>query len=173
MSDPAYTCHFLEDAARSAAEDQRIALARVRDTDEAWKRANNATYGWARFAEVVRPCAMWYARWYFDPENPEHKIRREKALDAIVTGTFGTGERNYYLSRFYWEDWSHIRPPICVLCPNGDEWCVDAKSSNGEGWKVTGSVPTITAQPSIATKGYHGFLNNGVFTGDLDAATRK
>lgn len=173
MSDPAYTCHFLDRFQYQQAENQRIALARARDIDEAWKQANNATYGWARLNEVIRPCAMWFSTYLFDPEDAEHRIRREKALAAIADGTFGTGERNYYLSRFYWQDWSHIRPPITVSCPNGDYWTIDSKSSNGEGWKVTGDVPTITAQPSIATKGYHGFLNSGVFTADLDAAARK
>lgn len=166
-------CHFLDRNAHNAAEAARMALGKSRNDDDAWKAANNATYGWASLSEVVAPCAMWYGYWLFDPENPEHKKRRDSALAAIAAATFGAGEKNYYLSKFYWRDWSHLRPPINVLCPNGTEWCVDAKSSNGDGWKVTGSVPKITARPSILVPGYHGFLNDGVFTGDLDAATRK
>lgn len=167
MSDPAFTCHFLDDAAYRAAEDRRMALAKEREADPAWLLANKTDYGWARLSEVVAPCAMWFARWYADPADPEKGIRREYAMRAIADGSFGKGEKNYYLSRFYWTTWSHVRPPICVLCPNGAEWCVDAKSSNGEGWTVTGQPPTITAAPSILVPGYHGFLQGGVFTPNM------
>lgn len=163
----AFTCHFLDEAAHSAAEDRRMALAKQREADPAWRAANNATYGWASLHEVVAPCAMWFARWYFDPADPEKGLRRSAALAAIADGSFGTGERNYYLSRMYWQQWSDKRPPICVLCPNGREWVVDAKSSNGEGWTVTGDPPRITCAPSILVPGYHGFLREGVFTPNL------
>lgn len=168
MSDPRLTCHFLDDAAHSAAEDARMALARTREKDPAWMAANNARYGWATIGDVVKPCAMWLVPWYFDPRDPTHASRRAAALAAIADGTFGTGERNYYLSRHYWTTWSDKRAPINVVCPNGREWCVDAKSSNGDGWTVTGEPPRITCSPSILVPGYHGFLRDGVFTPDLD-----
>lgn len=167
MSDPAFTCHFLDATAYSAAQDARMALAKKRETDPDWLAANNAKYGWATIADVVKPCAMWFAPWYFDPADPEKGLRRSAALASIADGTFGKGERNYYLSRFYWTTWSQSRPPICVLCPNGAEWCVDAKSSNGDGWTVEGAPPTITAAPSILVPGYHGFLRGGVFTPNM------
>lgn len=166
MSD-GYTCHFLDDAAHSTAENARMALAKSREKDPAWMRANNAKYGWARLDEVVAPCAMWFVPWYFDPKDPKDASRRETALASITAGTFGTGARNYYLSRHYWLQWSDKRPPICVLCPNGKEWCVDAKSNNGDGWTVTGDPPLITAAPSILVPGYHGFLQNGRFTPNI------
>lgn len=167
MSDPSHTCHFLDEAAYRAADDARLALAKRRDADDAWKAANNATYGWASMHEVVAPCAMWFSRWFFDPALPNDGPRRHAAIAAILDGTFGAGERNYYLSRMYWQTWSHVRPPICVLCPNGKEWCVDSKSSNGEGWTVTGDPPALTCAPSIMVPGYHGFLQNGVFTPNM------
>lgn len=168
MSDPRFTCHFLDDAAHSAAEEARMALARRRSADPQWLTANKTDYGWASLREVVQPCAMWLSTWYFDPTAPEDALRRATALAAIADGTFGQGERNYYLSRHYWTTWSDKRPPINVLCPNGGEWCVDAKSSNGDGWTVSGEPPRITCVPSILLKGYHGFLRDGVFTPDLD-----
>jgi hypothetical protein len=73
-----------------------------------------------------------------------------------------------FLSVHYWRDWSDKRPPICVVCPNGEWWEVDRKSSNGEGWIVTGELPTITCSPSIVVDGYHGFLRAGEFTPDLE-----
>ncbi len=52
----------------------------------------------------------------------------------------------------------------CKL-PDGTWWCVDGRATNGtpesEGWIRTGVVPNITARPSIATPGYHGFLTEG------------
>lgn len=161
------TCHFLNDEQFRIAENSRQALGKTRDKDDDWKKTNNSEYGWAKLCEVTGPCPMWYVPWYYDPGDPEKGIRRDAALSAIADGSFGTGERNYYLSKFYWQQWSHIRPPICVLCPNGAEWCVDAKSSNGEGWNVTGEPPLLTCTPSILVPGYHGFLQNGVFTENM------
>lgn len=160
------TCYFLDEAAYRVAQDARLALAKRREADPGWMAANNATYGWAGLDEVVPPCAMWFSPWLFDPHDPEDAERRTRALEAVRAGTFDSGS-HWSLSRMYWEQWSNKRPPICVLCPNGREWCVDAKSSNGEGWTVTGDPPLLTCAPSIAVPGYHGFLQNGVFTPNL------
>ncbi len=158
-------CHFLDADAFRVAEDNRMALAKRRGADPEWMKAHNATYGWASFNEVAAPCAAWYVPWFYDPENPEHQQRRARALEAIRDGRFN--KEHFHLSRFYWSDWSDKRPPICVLCPNGREWIVDSISSNGEGWKVTGTVPKITCEPSIMVDGYHGYLRDGVFTDPL------
>lgn len=140
--------HFLNREQFRAADDRRMALGQSRG-------------GGAALSEVVEPCAMWESWWYFDPGNPDHIGRREKAMALIAAGQY-SGE--YFLSKFYWKDWSDKRPPLSVLCPNGVEWCVDRKSSNGEGWKVTGTAPLITAHPSIDVTGFHGWLKEGVFT---------
>lgn len=54
-----------------------------------------------------------------------------------------------------------------ALPPNGgdDTWIVDGKASNNPspvGWHRTGTVPNITANPSILTPRYHGWLRDGV-----------
>lgn len=53
-----------------------------------------------------------------------------------------------------------------VVCPPGaswgDHWHVDGPANNGPGWTRTGTVPNITANPSIQTPRYHGWLRNGV-----------
>jgi hypothetical protein len=57
---------------------------------------------------------------------------------------------------------------LMVKTPGGD-WCIDGKSSNGNGWTRTGELPKITVKPSIGIgrneKGggwkYHGFLTDG------------
>lgn len=156
-----YACRFLDAQQFRAVEDQRLALAKSRDNDKEWLATNNAPRGWARLEEITGPCVMWHAPWFFDPTNPEHRPRRAAALQLIIEG------HKSYLSRFYWQQWSDKRPPICVLCPNGKEWCVDARSSNGEGWEVMGEPPCITCVPSIQVPGYHGFLRDGIFTPNM------
>lgn len=112
------------------------------------------------------PGSMWLCPWYHDPASPDAPDKRARALEAIKAG------KKTYLSRYYWEDWADKRPPICVICPDGSHWVVDARSSNGEGWKVTGSAPLITCDPSILVPNYHGYLRDGKFTEDLDAKKR-
>ena len=55
---------------------------------------------------------------------------------------------------------------VVVLPPQGVDnwWHVDGRASNNpapRGWTRTGTVPNITATPSILTKQYHGWLRDG------------
>ncbi len=102
------------------------------------------------------PGMAWYCPWLYDPSEPGDQLEN-RAM-----------KMSGYLSRFYFEDWASKRPPICVVCPNGQHWLIDSKSSNGEGWRVSGELPNITVSPSILIPGYHGFLQNGVFTADIE-----
>ena len=163
-------CRLLSDAEHSDAEARRLALGKARGLDGSWMQANNAKYGWASLSDVIAPGSMWFSTWYFDPKDPGDKPRRDHALARIANGTFKA--KTEYLSRFYWLTWSTKRSPISVLCPNGAEWCIDAVSSNGEGWTVEGDAPLLKVAPSIDVPGYHGFLGNngaapGHFTKDL------
>ena len=161
---------YLTPAEYDKANAERMELGKKRGNDTEWMKAHKSTYGWATLDEITGPCVMWSAPWYYDPADPEDKIKRDAALAAIANGTFGTGEHSYYLSRFYWQDWSDKRAPLIVLCPNGREWCVDAKSSNGEGWKVQGEPPKLIVTPSIQVPGYHGWLgSNGAAPGVFSA----
>lgn len=99
---------------------------------------------------------MWYCPWYHDPNDPSDIADLE------------SGHTRLFLSEHYIRDWARIRPPIMVLCPNGSMWCVDQKSSNGNGWTVTGEIPNITAMPSIVVPGYHGWLKDGEFSEDIE-----
>ena len=145
-------CFFLTDEQRKAIDEvaeKQLEVQKARfPSDTSWEEM-------CKDPEVVKWCrpnrygngAMWYAPWYWDPANPEED-RRGKGI----------------LSTYYWRDWADKRPPICVIGPNGREWMPDQKSSNGEGWVVTGDAPNITAHPSINMPGYHGWLQNGVFS---------
>lgn len=102
------------------------------------------------------PGEMWYAK----PGN--------------VEGTVCYGSE---LSAEYMRDWNGKRLPLLVTLPNGATIVLD-KSSDcsklGRGWVITGEAPNITASPSVAMdgsgkiKGYHGWLQNGVFSDDLE-----
>lgn len=151
-------CRLLTPAEFTAADEARLHLARTR---------LDGKQG-ASIYEITGPGVMWSAPWLHDPHDPQDKIRREQALRRIATG-----QACFMLSRFYWLDHSRHRSPLVVICPNGREWCVDQKSSNGEGWRVTGNAPTIEVSPSIDVPGYHGWLGTsgmapGVFSDDLN-----
>lgn len=87
------------------------------------------------------PGAMYDAWWYRDDDGEPHR--------GTGTGT-GTGADGISL--------------IVCLPPGGgnDYWYVDDKANNGPGWERTGTVPNVTANPSIQTPRYHGWLRNGV-----------
>lgn len=99
------------------------------------------------------PGTAWYAPWLHDPNDPEDMARLSSRS---------------YLSRFFKEKAADKRAPIVVVCPNGEHWCIDAKSNNGEGWQVTINDNKITCTPSIVVSGYHGFLTDGQFTADIE-----
>lgn len=148
-------CYLLTASQFQEAENRRIDLATTR---------SDGLKGAALY-EVLRVGAMWFCPTLYNPADPDHDMRRRDAIERIRQG-----KSPGYLSRFYWQDWSATRPPISVLCPNGIEWCVDAKSSNGEGWKVIGEPPMLVVRPSIDVTGYHGFLGTvkpGVFGADV------
>ncbi len=61
---------------------------------------------------------------------------------------------------------------LTVVLPSGEHWVIDGPSSgNGPGWTRTGEPPHITVQPSIAARRYHGWLQNGVLTDDMEGRT--
>jgi len=112
---------------------------------------------------IFLPGMAWYQPFYFDPLG-------EMAIFAGKSGFRDDPlcERgDPFLSIHYWRDWANKRAPICVVGPSGDWWEIDRKSSNGDGWTVTGELPNITCSPSIVLNGYHGFLRDGAFTPNL------
>lgn len=129
--------------------------------------------GWYRNdRRMFTPGMAWSQPFYFDPLSelktlPSGQNFCEKAM-------FSRREDDtYFLSVHYWNDWSMKRAPIAVVCPNGEVWEIDRRSSNGDGWKVTGDLPLISCSPSIVVEGYHGFLGSngapaGQFTADIE-----
>lgn len=101
---------------------------------------------WRNDRRIFLPGMGWFNDWYLTMEDS-------------------------FLSVHYKRDWKGKRAPIELVCPNGDLWCVDRKSSNGNGWRVTGEWPNITCEPSIIAGDYHGHLRNGEFTPDLGGKT--
>lgn len=88
-----------------------------------------------------------------------------------------------------WDAWwgsEHWKGPdgksMTVVCPDGTQWCIDARASNctmpedkvHRCWIRHGEPPNLTVDKngvtcaagagSIAVPGYHGFLQNGSFT---------
>lgn len=111
---------------------------------------------------IFTPGMGWPMPWYFDPSGDRERAGKHVMIPESRRGELG------FLSMHYWRDWAHKRPPLTVVCPNGETWEIDRKSSNGDGWKVDGEWPNITCSPSIVVEGYHGYLRNGEFTADLE-----
>ena len=84
------------------------------------------------------------------------------------------------LSNYYKEHNQPNRLPLLVQLPDG-AWCMDgiaSKDPSKKGWTVTGEPPNITVSPSINSSpgypdGYHGFLQNGIISDDLEGRTYK
>ncbi len=134
---------------RFLTEDERIAMG----------DASVARGGYRNGVEAgFVPGTGWFEPWFYDPQGNRGRRMMISGPDAPNAS---------FLSPHYWRDWAHIRPPICIVGPNGEEWEIDRKSSNGDGWTVTGEWPNLTCSPSIVLKGYHGFLQNGQFTPNL------
>ncbi len=133
--------------------------------DEHAKRGDDAVANgfYRNDRRIFLPGTGYIASWLWDPTG-----ERQKAGKHVLIKTAGS---DGYLSVHYWRDWSQKRSPIFVICPNGMEWGVDCKSSNGDGWKVEGEWPNITCTPSIVAGDYHGFLRDGDFTPDLAGNT--
>jgi hypothetical protein len=74
----------------------------------------------------------------------------------------------------WFEDTSWVGPDgrcYAVQLPPGgisDQWVIEQPSSSGGHWTRTGEPPLITASPSILTPRYHGFLQGGILTDDLE-----
>ncbi len=110
---------------------------------------------------VFTPGMAWYQPWYFDPTGERERLGKHVMITEEHRGW-------PFLSEFYWRDWSRIRSPMVIVCPNGEQWEIDRKSRNGKGWEVSGEWPNLTITPSIIVAGYHGYLSNGKFGPDLE-----
>ncbi len=72
------------------------------------------------------------------------------------------------------------RPPLVVVLPSRQSFCVDSAYSRGwpvkwggdgsrDGWNVTGTPPHVTLTPSVNLVGsYHGFITAGVIGPDVE-----
>jgi len=88
---------------------------------------------------MFTPGMGWPQVNYFDPTGENDRLGKPQVVKFTDRGKPG------FLSVHYWRDWSDKRPPLSVVCPNGEIWELDRKSSNGEGWVVKGDWPNLTA----------------------------
>lgn len=119
--------------------------------------------------DIIPPGSIWECPWIFNPKKYAHRARRELAMRQIADGTWC--DRDNYLSKYYWAQWSHRRPPLCLKTPNGVWWMVDRVAENNAGWMVTrispGDYDHITCSPGVTVPGYSGQLRGGVFSDNV------
>jgi hypothetical protein len=114
-----------------------------------------------------------------DKEQDRASGTQPKVGDMWFSPQMVEGEHSQYyldhiLSDEYKRDWLGKRAPLWVVFPSGTWMCVDQQysGSSGAGWTVTGEAPDITVSPSINMVGvYHGFIQNGVITDDVEGRT--
>jgi Family of unknown function (DUF6527) len=86
--------------------------------------------------------------------NPEKGCRRHEHYCSLAdNGSFGSVAP----PRDRIESW-------LISLPDGGEWITSQRASGGGYWTVTGTVPDITASPSIwhnAPHGWHGWIRDG------------
>ena len=73
---------------------------------------------WHGDVHVFPPGTVWYQPWYYNPlgEEVSHVMIKDRPADPNARG---------FLSPHYWRDWADKRPPMCVVCPNGEQWEID------------------------------------------------
>lgn len=107
-------------------------------------------------------------------KQPIDKATKEKPQPGDMfykPGMLETSPRESFTDRYL--AISHTRPPLIVVLPNGQWWCLDQRYYKhpqgyyGDGWTWTGEPPRISVSPSINTSTYHGTLDNGVLSDDL------
>lgn len=140
-------------------------ITRVLSDDEYKSMVDDAvSRGWySNDPRMFTPGMAWHQPWYYDPTGARQRSGKHVMCE----------KDSPFLSVHYWRFWSDKRAPICIVGPDGSWWEIDRKSKNGTGWLVTGELPKITCQPSIVLTNYHGYLTNGEFGPDIDAASHN
>lgn len=92
----------------------------------------------------------------------QNRLYRRAGTDELYT-TRNAPPGAMYDAYWYPDKGPDGRALIVCLPPNGgdDYWHVDGPANNGPGWTRSGEPPLVTANPSILTPRYHGFLRNG------------
>lgn len=105
----------------------------------------------------LEPHQLFLSRLYERPDTLERYT-----LDAAPPGAM-------YDAEWYHDEAGTMMGPeglsLNVKLPDGSWWCVDGRSSTGGRWTRTGTVPKITATPSILTPRWHGWLRDGLLVG--------
>jgi len=99
---------------------------------------------------------LFYEQWYRMPDGSSVCIRWD--LPGVPHAPPGA----MWYSDWYWRKGPDGRC-LSVILPDGVTWMIDGPSnSGGDGWTREGAPPLVTANPSILTAGYHGWLRSGV-----------
>lgn len=121
------------------------------------------------YADPRWPRACSACGYEFGPDDPRQCNQTE--FYANADGTVRTALRDLPAGAVYDAAWlpDLYRAPDghawAVQLPDGLPWYLFGPASNGgAGWTVTGDAPRFTANPSILTPDYHGWLNDGRLT---------
>lgn len=108
-------------------------------------------------------------------------LHQANARDVIGNCWFAPWLENASdLSPEYRQRWMRLRPPIVIVTPGLEHWCIDkVQYRDGvpqpAGWTISGNpdgaYPCLSASPSILLPRYHGWLKDGFLSPDLEKRT--
>lgn len=114
-----------------------------------------------RWPKTCEACAR-----SFDPED-QWQVSQEIIYRRVVTGAeFQLRDAPpgaMWDAGYHWDKGPDGISLAVALPPAGgfDHWLVDGPSKGGGRWTRSGTVPKVTANPSILTPRYHGWLRDG------------
>jgi hypothetical protein len=104
-------------------------------------------------------------------------VRLPDGTEITWWGSFGSVAPPGTMIRASWYDEFSQHPDgvesWLISLPDGGEWITSQRATGGGYWTVTGTVPLITASPSVwhnSPKGWHGWVRNGEL---VDALCRR
>ena len=128
-----------------------------------------------RWDDEVEDPAHDDSRWPVKCDQCEYLFKPEDSWQVfreVIYVNKDTGQemtlRNCPPGAMWDADWYPEKGPdgkaLCVALPprgGDDSWHIDGYAKGGGKWSRTGTAPNITANPSILTPRYHGFLRAG------------
>lgn len=116
---------------------------------------------------------MWKTRLVPEPQShPERMMRRIGdywLAERLRSGPEAEHFKKHILSPIYLEHDIKYRPPIMIVLPTNFTFCLDQRwFPSDKGWTLSGVMTAITANPSIWTPNYHGYLMDGVLSADIE-----
>lgn len=153
----------IEDGPACLTTDGDLDVVPIDPADPRWAQIAQCACGYRFTDDDV--CQIAQDPYYVDLIGSKYTVRPGKTSFAAPAGALWEAP----WSGNAHESWNGPdgKSYMCRL-PDGTDWNIDGPSTSGPGWRRHGEVPRFTVQPSILSRGYHGWLTDGVLSDDLE-----